>query len=73
MTVTATEEWQRVNLLYSTVDPAIRKGADATWVAPLIRISSEENTTVYVDTVSVSELNYNSFCYDTLCGAHRYR
>ena len=65
VTVTATEEWQRVNLLYSTVDPAIRKGADATWVAPLIRISSEENTTVYVDTVSVSELNYNSFCYDT--------
>ena len=65
VTVTATEEWQRVILLYSTVDPAIRKGADATWVAPLIRISSEENTTVYVDTVSVSELNYNSFCYDT--------
>ena len=65
VTVTATEEWQRVNLLYSTVDPAIRKGADATWVAPLIRISSEENTTIYVDTVSVSELNYNSFCYDT--------
>ena len=65
VTVTATEEWQRVILLYSTVDPAIRKGADATWVAPLIRISSEENTTIYVDTVSVSELNYNSFCYDT--------
>lgn len=65
VTVVTDEEWQKVNVLYSTVDPEILSYADETWVAPLIRVTSAEDTTVYIDTVTISELNYNQFCQNS--------